>query len=263
MRVVALTFHDVKAESPEHATAPNDEFYQIRASEFDALLSELRRLGYRSISSKTFRSWQQGQTKLPERTVVLTFDDGYASHFEVVAPALLRHRFSGTFFVTTQRIGQPGFMTWDQLRKLLFLGMEIGSHGASHKPLTNLKAEELRDELVQSKRELEQQLGVPIGSLAAPGGFWNKTVADATRQAGYEAVWISAIGTNGPETNALALRRVVVRQPFALQRLIAVVEGRPSAFWWIASQQQLIRLCKRVLGLYWYEKLKRKLVPNA
>ncbi len=262
MRIVALTFHDVLANG-SRLSAHSDEFYRITVEELETLLSQLRKRGYRSASSKQFRAWQQGQGSLPERTVVLTFDDGYTSHFELAVPLLVRYRFTGTFFIAVDLIGQPGHMTWDQLRKLVFLGMEVGSHGMSHEPLTGLTPEALNRELHDSKRTLETQLGLPVQALSAPRGFWNKAVADAAQAAGYEAVWLSTIGTNGLETNPRALRRVVVRQPFSLERLVSMVEGWQPSFWWAANQQVLIRVLKRTLGVYRYEQLKRILVPNA
>jgi len=262
MRIVALTFHDVIADGHAAATK-GDAFYRIKAGEFESLLSQLRKLSYQTVSSRHFRAWQQGWRNLPERTVVLTFDDGYASHFEVVAPLLVRYHFSGTFFIAPALIGKSGHMTWEQLRKLVFLGMEIGSHGMSHEPLTTVTRDHLHAEVADSKQLLEQRLGIPIRAIAAPRGFWNREVADAVAQAGYEAAWVSTIGTNGPETNALALRRVVVRWPFSAQRLVAMVEGWQPSFWWAASHQRAIRLLKRALGVYRYEQLKRFLVPNA
>ena len=262
MRIVALTFHDVVAEEASPALA-SDGFYRIRTSEFEQFVSQLRKLGYQSVSSRQFRTWQRGEATLPERSVVLTFDDGYASHVEIVAPLLVRYRFSGTFFISVEQVGRPGYLTWEQVRKLVFLGMEIGSHGMSHRPLTNLSSAQLQEELVNSKQILEQQLGVPIRALAAPGGFWNRAVADAVQAASYEAVWLSTIGTNGVETQPHALRRVVARQPFSAQRLVTMVEGWQPSFWWAANQQLAIRLLKRTLGVYWYEQLKRRVVPNA
>lgn len=262
MRIVALTFHDIVPNTND-AAVESDEFYRITTGEFEKLLSQLRKLGYQTVSSRAFHAWQQGSGVLPERTVVLTFDDGHANHFELVAPLLVRYRFTGTFFVTTGFVGTPGYMNWEQLRKLVFLGMEIGSHGATHRPLTQLAHPDVVEELASSKALLEQRLGIPIQAMAAPGGFWNRTMADASKQAGYEAVWVSTIGTNGKETSPLALRRVVVRRPFSVEHIVSMVEGWQPAFWWAANQQLLIRLLKRILGVYWYEQLKRRLVPNA
>ena len=151
MRVVALTFHDVVTDGKAES-ADSDVFYRIGTHELESLLSELRKLGYRTVCSRSFRAWQRGGGTIPERTVVLTFDDGYASHFEVVASLLLRYRFSGTFFVAVDLVGQPGYVTWEQLRKLVFLGMEIGSHGMSHQPLTMLSPQQIDYELTTSKR---------------------------------------------------------------------------------------------------------------
>jgi len=263
MRIVALTFHDVE-EAPGRSPSSNGEgFYRVTLHQLETLLTQLRRLGYQTASSRQFRAWQQGQHALPERTVVLTFDDGYAGHFELVAPLLLRYRFSGTFFVAPGLVGRPGYMHWDQLRRLIFLGMEIGSHGLTHRSLSALSRADLAQELVHAKRMLEEQLGVTVRAIAAPGGFWNRAVARAVAQAGYEAAWVSTIGTNGLETNPLALRRVVVRQPFSAEQVVTMVEGWQPAFWWAASQQHLIRLLKRTLGVYGYEQLKRRLVPSA
>lgn len=262
MRIVALTFHDV-VPNGNGAAASSDAFYRLHASELEGLLAQLRRLGYQSISSQAFRAWQRNAHALPERTVVLTFDDAHASHFELVTPLLLRYRFLGTFFVTTNHIGQAGYMSWAQLHKLRFLGMEIGSHGVTHRPLTDLSSQELREELATSKRVLEQRLEVPVTALAAPGGFWSAAVTHAAEETGYEAVWISTIGTNGKDTNPMALRRVVVRPRMSMEKIVSMVEGWQPAFWWAANQQVAIRLLKRTLGVYWYEQLKRKLVPNA
>jgi len=263
MRVVALTFHDVLNDDEQSKSPKGEDFYNIRLNELEQLLSELRKLGYHSASSRDFHAWQLGKKTLPERSVVLTFDDGYVSHMEIVAPLLMRHRFTGTFFVTTGFIGKPGYVNWEQLKKMIFLGMEIGSHGVTHKPLTKCTREELSNEIVESKRVLEEKLGVPIHTMAVPGGFWNERVAKVAERAGYEAVWVSTIGTNGKETNALGLRRVVVRRPFSVHRVVSMVEGWQPAFWWAANQQFLIKMLKRVLGVYRYEQLKKKLVPNA
>jgi len=262
MRVVALTFHDIVPDD-DGKDHKSDEFYRVKADEFESLLSQMRKLGYQSVDSRAFLAWQRGAQPLPERAVVLTFDDGHASHVELAAPLLVRYKFSGTFFVTTGHIGKPGFLSWDQLKRLRFLGMEIGSHGVTHRPLTALSPDELDREVAGSRDTLEKELGVPVNAIAAPGGFWNARVARAVERAGYEAMWVSEIGTNGKETSPLALRRVVVRRPFSLERVIAMVEGWEPAFWWAASHQRLIRLLKRVLGVYRYEQLKRKLVPNA
>src|SRR5262249_21340082 len=139
MRIVALTFHDVVPEG--QTPTAGDSFYRISAGEFESVLAQLKKLGYQGISSREFRAWQRGESKLPERSVVLTFDDGYTGHLEHVAPILLRYRFTGSFFIAPELVGKPGYLDWTQLKRLNFLGMEIGSHGLSHEPLTQMPAD--------------------------------------------------------------------------------------------------------------------------
>ena len=262
MRVLALAFHDIAGNGWQEP-ARAGIFSRVTAAELERMLRELRQRGYQTASSRAFREWQRGRHPLPERAVVLTFDHGYASHFEVATSLLRRYRFSGTFFITVGRVGQPEYMTWDQLRTLVFLGMEIGSRGLSPEPLTRLSRPKLEASLTESKRLLEQRLGVPIRALAAPAGAWSPSVAAAARQAGYDAVWASTVGTNGLETNPQALRRITVRRPFATEHIVAMVEGWQPSFWWAANQQAAIRMLKRLLGTYWYERLKCRVAPNA
>ncbi len=261
-RVLALTFHDIAAHGDGAEPAPWG-VSRITSEELERVLLPLRHRGYQTVSSRAFRAWQQGAHALPARAVVLTFDQGFASHFDIATTLLRRHRFSGTFFVTVGRVGRDGYMTWDQLRTLVFLGMEIGSRGLSPEPFTQLSRAQLDESLTESKRQLEQQLGVPVRALAAPAGSWNAAVAEAAEQAGYDAVWAATVGTNGRETNPQALRRIIVRRPFSADRVVAMVEGWQPSFWWAANQQFVIRTLKRSLGAYRYEQLKRRLVPNA
>ena len=261
-RVVALGFEEVVAGGA-HSSGEAVSRLPLRASELERLLSELRRLGCQTISSRAFRAWQQGRAALPERAALLTFDDGHASHFDLVVPLLLRYRFTGTFFIAVDRVDQPGCMTWDQLRKLVFLGMEIGARGISRESLAGQSKPKLAETLACSKRLLEERLGVSVRALAAPGMDWNVAVAEAARASGYDAVWISTSGTNGPETHALGLRRLAVRPPCSIPQALALIDGWQPAFWRAARQQMAIRALKRVLGVYWYEQLKRRVVPNA
>ena len=261
-RVVALGFQDIIVDGPD-ASAPSPTRLQLRASELERLLSELRHLGYQTVSSRAFRQWQGGAGVLPERSMVLTFDDGHASHLELVVPLLLRFRSSGTFFIAVDRIGQPDYLNWDQLRKLIFLGMEIGSRGAPQGLPGPASKTRLVDELIRSRELLEDRLGVPVRALAVPGGDWNGAIASAARRAGFDAVWISTLGTNGRDTHPFGLRRIPVRQPFSLQSVIALIDGWQPTFRWAARHEVAIRTLKRVLGVYGYERLKRRLVPKA
>jgi peptidoglycan/xylan/chitin deacetylase (PgdA/CDA1 family) len=256
--VVALTLHAVLP--PERLLGEAaDPFYCLSADQFQQLCEYLQREGITAITSAEILEGLAGRQHLPGRAVVLTFDDGHASDCEVVLPLLGRFGLRACFFITTGFVGRPGYLSWAQVAELAAAGMEIGSHGVSHRPLTRLASEELQGELQVSKERLEQVVGRPVFSLAVPGGFWSPAVVTAAARTGYRAVWLSEIGRLGAQSDPLRLGRVVVRQPFDLERVRPFIEGHAWAFGRARLQQRLIQSAKAVLGLAGYERLKQRL----
>jgi len=128
------------------------------------------------------------------RPLVVTFDDGYRDNHEEAFPVLESLGLTATFFVSTNHVG--GQMdTWNgpmsmmdraQLRELARAGHEIGSHGRSHRRLTTLSDDELREETRTSRRRLEDWIGGSVSSFAYPHGDCDRRVVRAVARAGYE-----------------------------------------------------------------------------
>jgi peptidoglycan/xylan/chitin deacetylase (PgdA/CDA1 family) len=121
-------------------------------------------------------------------SVMITFDDGDASNYTHALPMLREARVCATFFVTVGRIGDKGFMGWEEVKALHRAGMEIGSHTLTHRPPARLSDAELRYELTESKKRLEDRLGVPVRSISSPTGFANPRMSDLAQEAGYIAL---------------------------------------------------------------------------
>jgi poly-beta-1,6-N-acetyl-D-glucosamine N-deacetylase len=154
-----------------------------------------------------------------EWCAALTFDDGYADFFTQALPLLRAKGLPVTVFVTTDFIGTPGYMTWQQLREASRDPLvTVGSHTVSHTDLTKASAEALRRELADSRSILEQALSRPVDLLAYPWGQFSEAVAEAARGYGYRA----ACTTN----SRLAAGRKVPAH-FAVKRMTAVAgDGR-------------------------------------
>jgi peptidoglycan/xylan/chitin deacetylase (PgdA/CDA1 family) len=139
-----------------------------------------------------------------ERNVVLTFDDGLASHYELALPALLEQRLSATFFVTTSLIDSPGYLTWMQLREMSAAGMTIGSHGHRHIDYTGLPLDAARSELLRSRNELDEHLGAQATTFSAPYGFLNDALTLAARKAGFLHICSSQPWLATPEADVIS-----------------------------------------------------------
>jgi peptidoglycan/xylan/chitin deacetylase (PgdA/CDA1 family) len=166
---VVLTYHDVAAPAERMDTGfqgPGPDRYKLTPEQFAAHLAR-------------------------GRDAVFTFDDGGRSALTEIAPALERHGRTGIFFVTTERIGTPGFLDADGVRELRVRGHAIGSHSHSHAVLTRLGDDEIEGEWRTSRELLEQILGAPVRTASVPTGFYEPRIAAAAARAGIEKLYTS------------------------------------------------------------------------
>lgn len=154
--------------------------WEIEPSRLQHDLDWLSALGYRIIPLDRNRSD-------PGRDVVLTFDDANHTDLDVVLPMLMAHGASATFFVPTAKIGSVGYLDGAALVDLTAAGMEIGSHGHVHAPMTLWPPGVQRDHLTRSKDCLEEIIGREVSSFAYPGGLWTEELASIVSEVGYRS----------------------------------------------------------------------------
>jgi len=129
---------------------------------------------------------------LKEPVWPITFDDGHVSQYTHSLPILEEAGAKATFFITAGWTGtRSGYMSWRQLAELINCGHEVQSHGWSHEFLTQCSTQTLKEELVRSKMEMEDHLGVKVDAISAPGGRWNDEVLGICADAGYRFFFTS------------------------------------------------------------------------
>jgi peptidoglycan/xylan/chitin deacetylase (PgdA/CDA1 family) len=196
---------------------------------FETQLEYLVKNGFTTFTASAIAEALTTGAALPERAVVLTFDDGFANFHECVLPLLRKHGCTATLFVTTGWIADAGrraagrrpgrMLTWSQLAEAAADGIEIGAHSHAHPELDQLGRKELHAELTVSKRLLEDALGTSVTGLAYPFGYSNVAVRRAALDAGY--MYACAV------RNAMASRR---HDPLALPRLTIKASTSEDAF---------------------------------
>jgi peptidoglycan/xylan/chitin deacetylase (PgdA/CDA1 family) len=140
-------------------------------------------------------SFLHGQSNGAPLSVIITFDDGYASDLTRAANALLNAKFPATFFLSTARMGQPGMMTEDQAKELSKLpDLKIGAHGATHRFLTSLTDDELSAELRGARQSIYEWSGKENIHLSAPGGRISSNVREKVISEGYSGLLTSNPG---------------------------------------------------------------------
>ena len=147
------------------------------------------------------------------RTIAITFDDGYKDNLYTVAPILVDHGIPFTVFVTSDFIQNenPEYLTPGELRELSKLpGVNIGVHGATHTPFTELDDSVLAKELSSGKKYLEDLTGKEISSIAYPHGRVDKRVRGAVKKAGYKLGASGFFGINTTSHDLFMLYRTCI-----------------------------------------------------
>jgi peptidoglycan/xylan/chitin deacetylase (PgdA/CDA1 family) len=182
----------------------------------------LAALGYRAIDMDALVRARTGQGGLPRRPVVITFDDGFQGSAEHAVPVLRAHGFTAVFYLVAGLMGEtsrwmardPGvelpLMSWERARALAAEGFQCGAHSLTHRRLAGLPRGQCRDELVDGRKRLEDELGRAVTHLAYPFGAYDRAVRSAAAEAGYSTACSTRPGLSGPEDDLLALRRVSV-----------------------------------------------------
>lgn len=280
--VTFLTYHALVERADELARfAPEARLYVFTLDEFRRHLDHLAAEGFTAISMAGFLQWHQGQAPLPRRPILLSFDDGHISNAELALPALRERGQRAIFFITAGRIQggcrspiadrrfQPEppdkgcWITWPHLRSLLAAGMEVGSHGLSHRAPASLAVEELRRELVESKRILQEGLGTAIDFVASPTGYDSRHLAPLAREAGYKAALQGVIGRNSRSTDPFALRRIVLKRTMDFALFCRLVDPASRAYRSLRARQMARNALRRLLGERGYEALRRRLLARG
>ncbi len=152
---------------------------------FEKQLLWLQENGYNPIRMDELAECLRGKTLCPAKPIALTFDDGYDDAANIALPILQRSGFRATFYIVTNFVGKPGYMTWEQIELLRDSGMEIGSHTLNHRDLAVLSKEKAQEEITRSRQILEERLGVPVVSFCYPIGSYSPEVANLVQLAGY------------------------------------------------------------------------------
>ncbi len=200
--VPVLNYH--KVDNINHSLS-------ISPPEFEEQMQYLHDNGYHTITPDQLVAYLKYGSTLPEKPIMLSFDDGYLDNYTNAYPIMKKYGFTATIFVVTNLVGRdPRFMNWDQAREMQQEGFVFGSHTVNHVVLTKLSSEEALNELVDSRLEIEQQLGKPPLYFAYPTGAYNMQIEDLVRRAGYKAAFTIRYGQVGQDSNIYALERIPI-----------------------------------------------------
>ncbi|MDF3290406.1 polysaccharide deacetylase family protein [Streptomyces silvisoli] len=258
--VPILMYHAV-ADAPARAARG----LSVAPSAFAEQMELLAERGFTPLTTRQLAAvWRDGRRALPERPVLITFDDGYEGVHRHALPELRRHDFAATLFTSTGWVRGRGtqdqapgaldtMLDWDQVRELAGSGVEIGGHSHSHPQLDQLSDERLWFEVLRCKEILTEELDAPPVSFAYPYGYSSQRVRRMVRTGGFGISLAVGNRLASRAQGPYALRRVTVRRSTSITEFERLVEGRAVARNFakdraLTKSYAMVRRTRRALG---------------
>jgi len=210
---------------------------------FDEQMDQLRDLAYTVVDLDAVLRHYVEQKPLPERAVLITFDDGYYDNLDNAAGVLRKYGYPAVLFVPIgylddrhplpheEHLAAQGILNrtieWSELADLEREGIRIESHGISHRPLADLEVDEAAREIALSKLRLEERLGRPVRAFSYVQGseaHYKPVHLSLVRQAGYDVAFTAVSGANSQTTDPLQLRRYNI-EPYSPRTFELVLAG--------------------------------------
>lgn len=239
-----LTYHGFNTGDESHAKR-RERKYSIDPALFRQQINFLSQEKFETKDLPDF--WASRRGAGSHRSVVLSFDDGRSSDYEIAFPTLLDANMTATFFVNTATIGTPGFLSWSQVEEMRRFGMSFQSHSHKHVYLSRIPRQEMQQQLRLSKVSLEEHTGWPVEFLAAPYGDVSRPVVQSASEIGYRALCTSY---NWPaQPGRPTLSRIVVYGSTTLDLFRRLVARDPYLYTGRVARQACLYLAKELFFL--------------
>lgn len=185
---------------------------------------------------------------IKKEDVILTFDDGGVSFSDVIMPLLGKYGFKGHFYISTDYIGEDGFMTADQVKMLVENGHVVGSHSCSHpRNISSLNISDREHEWFTSIEKLDSICGCKTEEISIPNGYFSKKDTDIFKRACISKVYTSSIGEHKFINGVEIIGRIAIDSTTSVQSFIAYITGG----WQLRKlviKQSILQIIKSILG---------------
>jgi peptidoglycan/xylan/chitin deacetylase (PgdA/CDA1 family) len=186
-QIPILCYHQVRDYKPTDSKTARD--YIVPPAVFREQMQALADSGYKTILPDELYNYLAAGIPVPEKSVMLTFDDTDLEQFTVAAPEMKQRDFKGVFFVMTVSIGRPRYMSKEQLKLLSDDGNIIGSHTWDHHNVKKYAGDDWITQIEKPSKQLAAITGKPVTYFAYPFGLWNPPAIPELKKRGFKAAF--------------------------------------------------------------------------
>ena len=209
-----LLYHHVAGENDDNIR------YTVTLEQFQEQMDTLKELGYTSIPLSCLIDVINNGGSLPQRPVVITFDDGAEDVYQNAYPLMKSMGMSAVMYLVANRLESDGFITTAQMQEMVNEGgWEVGSHGMTHVSLPTSSS--LSYEMLQSRQLLEKELNLPVQSFAYPFGVADEFIKRKAKTYGYSAAMGLGKSYEQSKDSLFFLSRIEIQHGTTLEQFIS------------------------------------------
>ncbi len=187
IQVPILCYHQIREWRASDSKTAKD--YIVPVNNFHEQIKFLADNGYHTILPDQLYDYLEKGKPLPDKPVMITFDDTRAEQYTVADADLNRYGFKGVYFIMTVSLGRPGYMTSEQVKQLSDEGNIIGSHTWDHGNVKKYEGLDWVKQIDKPWHQLENITGRPVKYFAYPFGLWDKEAIEQLKERGFKAAF--------------------------------------------------------------------------
>jgi peptidoglycan/xylan/chitin deacetylase (PgdA/CDA1 family) len=215
-RIPVLMYHSIDYEKGNELRIPKEKFHDQ--------MKYLKDSGFNPIDLDELYSHIALGSKLPEKPIVITLDDGYVDNYTNAFPVLKEFGFKAVVFMITGSMDTSGsYITSEQIKEMDKNSMRIEGHTVTHPQLDTLSYSKQLSELRDSKASLEKVLGRDVKYFAYPYGKFNNDTLKAVEEAGYKLAFSTKGGLAVISNGVYKLHRIYVSEKYSLKQFQQLV----------------------------------------
>ena len=197
----------------------------ISQDKFRQQLQTIKDGGYTTLTMAQLNDYLYKDKPIPEKSLVITFDDGYRDNYTNAFPILKEFNMNATIFVISSYINRELYLTTDEIKEMSDYGIDIESHTVSHVKLSTLSYENQVKELKESRDALEKITNKPIIAIAYPEGKYNKDTQKAVVDAGYAMGFTTERGYADRSDKLTQLNRICVDYTYKPNNILKILKN--------------------------------------
>ncbi|MGG7621442.1 polysaccharide deacetylase family protein [Bacillus coreaensis] len=219
IKIPVLLYHVVKP-NPD-PTNP----YQFSLEEFEKHMAYLKENGYRTLTMKQYFNILDGKAAMPEKPILLTFDDNSNDFYPYVYPILQRYGMKATQFTVSNWVNGSWNMTESEILTVMENGVDIQIHTVTHPFLANLSKEEQYVEIQNAAEALKNLTGRTTFAFAYPYGNYNSDTISLLKDLGFKGAFKVGGGLSTDQSNRYELPRIMILQNHTIEDFVRMIES--------------------------------------